>query len=42
MRGCDLSGAANPSQLRGVRMPWPDVISAAGELAAAVGIEIID
>jgi uncharacterized protein YjbI with pentapeptide repeats len=42
MRGCDLSGVANPGQLRGVRMPWPDVISAAGELAAAVGIEIVD
>ncbi|HXL43616.1 MAG TPA: pentapeptide repeat-containing protein [Gaiellaceae bacterium] len=42
MRGCDLSGAGNPEALRGVRMPWPDIINAAGELAAAVGIEIIE
>lgn len=42
MRGCDLSGAINPEGLRGVRMPWPDVINAAGELAAAAGIEIVD
>jgi uncharacterized protein YjbI with pentapeptide repeats len=42
MRGCDLSGAVNPGQLRGVRMAWPDVINAAGELAAAVGIEIVE
>jgi hypothetical protein len=42
MRGCDLAGAGNPERLHGVRMPWPDVINAAGELAAAVGIEIIE
>jgi uncharacterized protein YjbI with pentapeptide repeats len=42
MRGCDLSGARGPERLRGVRMPWTDVIRIAGELAAAVGIEILD
>jgi uncharacterized protein YjbI with pentapeptide repeats len=42
MRGCDLAGARNPERLRGVRMPWPDVINSAGELAAAIGIEIVD
>jgi uncharacterized protein YjbI with pentapeptide repeats len=42
MRGCDLTGSRNPERLAGVRMPWPDVINAVGELAAAVGIEIVD
>jgi uncharacterized protein YjbI with pentapeptide repeats len=42
MRGVDLAGAGNPECLRGVRMPWADVVNAAAELAAAVGIEIVD
>ena len=42
MRGCELSRAGNPERLRGVRMPWPDVLNAAGVLAQAVGIEVID
>jgi hypothetical protein len=42
MRGCDLSGARNPEQLRGIRMPWVDIIRTAGELAAAVGIERLE
>ena len=42
MRRCDLSGGTNIDRLRGVRMPWPDVINAAGDFASAVGIEIIE
>lgn len=42
MRGVDLSGAGNPECLRGVRMPWADVVNAAAELAEAVGIVIVD
>jgi len=42
MRGCDLSGARSPEQLRGFRMPWVDIIRIAGELAAAVGIERLE
>lgn len=42
MRGCDLSGAINVERLRGVRMPWPDVVGIAGELAAAIGIDITE
>jgi len=42
VRGVDLSGAGNPEYLRGVRMPWADVVNAAAELAEAVGIEIVD
>lgn len=42
LRGCDLSSVHSPEQLRGVRMPWADVIRSAGELAAAAGIEVIE
>jgi uncharacterized protein YjbI with pentapeptide repeats len=42
MRGSDISGAGNPERLRGVRMPWADVLASAGELAAAAGVEIVD
>jgi uncharacterized protein YjbI with pentapeptide repeats len=42
MRRCDLSGAENVEHLRGVRMTWPDVLNAVAELAAAVGIEVVD
>ncbi len=42
LRGCDLTAIGNPEQLRGVRMPWVDVVEAAGVLAAAVGIQVVD
>jgi uncharacterized protein YjbI with pentapeptide repeats len=42
MRGCDLAGASDPERLRGVRMPWPDVIRSAREIAGAAGIGIIE
>lgn len=42
MRGCDLSAAHSPERLRGVRMPWSDVMRTAGELAAGIGIEVLD
>jgi uncharacterized protein YjbI with pentapeptide repeats len=42
LRGVDIAGAGNPECLRGARMPWADVVNAAAELAAAVGIEIVD
>ena len=42
IRETDISGAGNPERLRGVRMPWTDVLSAAGVLAAAAGIEIVE
>ena len=32
----------NRERLRGVRMPWTDVLNAAGVLAAAAGIEIVE
>lgn len=42
MRRCDLSSAHSPERLRGVRIPWSDVIGIAGELAAGIGIEVLD
>lgn len=42
MRGTDISGSGNPERLRGVRMPWVDVLASAGELAAAAGVIVID
>jgi uncharacterized protein YjbI with pentapeptide repeats len=42
LRGCDLAGAIDPQRLRGARMPWPDVIRSAAELAAAAGIEVLE
>jgi uncharacterized protein YjbI with pentapeptide repeats len=42
MRGCDLSSVHGAERLRGVRMPWADVIRSAGQLAAGIGIEVLD
>jgi uncharacterized protein YjbI with pentapeptide repeats len=41
LRGCDISGAGNPERLRGVAMPWSDVLASAGELARAAGIVVL-
>jgi uncharacterized protein YjbI with pentapeptide repeats len=42
LRGCDLTGVKAAERLRGVRMPWVDVVGAAAVLAEAVGIDIVD
>jgi len=42
LRGCELIGGLSLERLRGVRMPWDDVIRSAGEIAIAAGIEIVD
>jgi uncharacterized protein YjbI with pentapeptide repeats len=42
LRGCDLAAVGNPERLRGVRMPWADVIESAGVLAEALGIQVVD
>ena len=41
MHDCTLDGVGNPERLHGVAMPWPDVMRAAGVLAAGVGIRIL-
>jgi uncharacterized protein YjbI with pentapeptide repeats len=42
MHGCELQGARNPERLRGVAMPWPDVVRSAAVLATGVGVGILD
>ena len=42
MVGCDLLGASGIEDLRGVRMPWPDVVANAPLFAAALGIDVLD
>ena len=41
LRGCELDDLRGADRLRGVRMPWPDVVAIAGLLATAAGIEIV-
>jgi uncharacterized protein YjbI with pentapeptide repeats len=40
IRGCSLEGVAGVDSLRGVRMPWVDVLASAAAMAEALGIEI--
>ena len=41
-RSSDITGAVNPECLRGLRMPWEDVLASAAVFAAATGIEIVE
>ena len=40
IRGASLDGVLGVESLRGVRMPWADVVGSAGALAAALGIVV--
>lgn len=40
IRGTSLDGVLGVESLRGLRMPWPDVLASAGALATALGISI--
>ena len=40
IRGASLDGVLGVDSLRGLRMPWADVLGSAGALAAALGITI--
>ena len=42
MRDCELIGVGNPERLRGVGMPWSDVVRQAAVLAQGVGVHILD
>jgi uncharacterized protein YjbI with pentapeptide repeats len=42
LRGCDLTGLRGAEALRGVRMPWNDVLENAPLFAGVAGIEIVD
>lgn len=38
--GASLDGVLGVESLRGLRMPWPDILESAGALAAALGIDV--
>lgn len=42
LRGCNLEGLQGGEALRGVRMPWDDVVGSGPVFAAALGVEILD
>jgi uncharacterized protein YjbI with pentapeptide repeats len=42
VRGCDLTGLRGGEALRGVRMPWNDVLENAPLFAGVAGVEIVD
>ncbi len=42
IRGASLHGVLGVEALRGVRMPWSDVVASAAALAQALGIQIAD
>jgi uncharacterized protein YjbI with pentapeptide repeats len=42
LRGCDLTGLRGAEALRGMRMPWNDVLENAPLFAGVAGVEIVD
>jgi len=42
LRGCTIDRVRGAASLKGVAMPWSDVINSAGTLAGALGIRILD
>ena len=40
IRGSSLDGVLGLESLRGLRMPWEDIVGSAGALAAELGIEV--
>jgi uncharacterized protein YjbI with pentapeptide repeats len=42
MRGCRLERVRGADRLRGVRMPWVDVVANAGLFAGACGVEVLE
>lgn len=40
IRGASLDGVLGVESMRGLRMPWPDVMASAAALAVALGIDI--
>lgn len=42
MRGCTLDGVRGIDRLRGLKMPWSDIVANAGTFAEALGIAVLD
>lgn len=41
MLGCMLEGLRGANSLRGVRMPWTDIVENAGLFAGACGVDVL-
>jgi uncharacterized protein YjbI with pentapeptide repeats len=42
LRGCTIDGVRGAERLRGVAMPWEDIVASVGTFAAAVGVTVLD
>jgi uncharacterized protein YjbI with pentapeptide repeats len=42
LRGCTIDGIRGAERLRGIAMPWEDIVAAVGTFAAAVGVTALD
>jgi uncharacterized protein YjbI with pentapeptide repeats len=42
MRGSTLDGLVGIESLRGLSLPWPDLVASAGALAGALGIGVVE
>ena len=42
LRGCTIDAIRGAERLRGVAMPWEDIVASVGTFAAAVGVTILD
>jgi uncharacterized protein YjbI with pentapeptide repeats len=42
MAGCQIEGLTGVDRLRGVAMPWPDILAAAGVFAGEIGVRLLD
>jgi uncharacterized protein YjbI with pentapeptide repeats len=42
MEGCQIDGLTGVDRLRGVAMPWPDILAAAGVFAGEIGVRLLD
>jgi uncharacterized protein YjbI with pentapeptide repeats len=42
MRGCTIDAIRGAERLRGVAMPWEDIVASVGTFAAALGVTILD
>ena len=42
MSGCTLEGLRGVDRLRGVAMPWPDILAAAGIFAGELGVRLLE
>jgi uncharacterized protein YjbI with pentapeptide repeats len=41
-RGCELSAIQGADRLRGLSMPWPEIVANAGVWATALGLAVLE